>query len=76
MGQLQESAQIGSQICLTADQQHPGAGAVVQDFCLPLQGPWRGEEGQGALGQQPQALPGTTPVLPWLGRGLHPAPGV
>lgn len=37
MGQLHQGAEVSTKVCLTANQQHTGAGAVVQNFCLPLE---------------------------------------
>lgn len=38
MGELHQRAQVRPQVCLAADEQHPRAGAVIQDLRLPLRG--------------------------------------
>lgn len=36
MGQLHQGAEVCTQVYFAANQQHTGAGTVIQDFCLPL----------------------------------------
>lgn len=37
MGQFHQGAEVSTKVYLTANQQHTGVWAVVQNFCLPLE---------------------------------------